>query len=74
MGRKRSPEHDYICRLCQCPCDSHGGRHLGGGDADHTACGKPADPVLRSEWDAMMAADLAAVKAVIGRLPWRSSE
>lgn len=74
MGRKRAPEDDYICMRCQCACDQAGTKHVGGGDANHTSCGKTPNPVLRADWDAMMSADLVAVRHVIGRPPWRESK
>ena len=55
MARKRSPEHDWICRRCECPCDPPGPepKHIGGGQGMR-ACGKTASPVLRSEFEAEM--------------------
>lgn len=57
MGRKRSPEHDWICLRCECPCNPpwHSQqRHLGGGQ-NRKACRKPPNPILRADYDAMMA-------------------
>jgi hypothetical protein len=51
MSRKRSPENDYICQRCGCPCDPTGTRHLGGGQ-NMRACGLPPKPILRSEMEA----------------------
>jgi hypothetical protein len=71
MARKRAPEDDYICMRCQCACTPSGDKHISGGDSAHTSCGKPPSPVLRADWDAMMKADLVAVRRVISRPPWR---
>jgi hypothetical protein len=62
MARKRSPEHDYICIRCGCPCDAGGTRHLGGGRGMR-ACKNTPHVMLRSEYDAMIAADMAAFRA-----------
>lgn len=66
MGRKRAPEHDWICLRCTCPCNPPGAepRHLGGGQ-DMRACRKPPVPILRSEYEAdMEQLAAAAVKAL----------
>jgi hypothetical protein len=61
MARKRAPEDDYICQVCQCACDRFGKKHLGGGDAYHRACGKPPVPILRTEWNAMIKAEVSGL-------------
>lgn len=58
MARKRSPEHDYICRRCGCPCDFT--KHIGGGQGMR-ACGQAPDVVLRSAYEAEIKADLEAI-------------
>jgi len=63
MARKRQPHWDYICMLCGCPCDEFGTKHEGGGQ-NMKACGKPPRPILRTEWEAMIAADVAAMRAM----------
>ena len=74
MTRRRPPEADYICQRCQCACNPAGTKHIGGGDAAHTSCGKPPIPVLRADWDAMLARDAAAVRDILShRMPWRES-
>lgn len=50
MGRKRAPEHDYICRRCGCPCESYPGRHVGGGQGMRS-CRTTSDPVLRRDFE-----------------------
>jgi hypothetical protein len=55
MARKRSPEHDYICQRCGCPCDAGGTKHLGGGQGMR-ACRFAPDPILRSEHEREAAA------------------
>lgn len=60
MARKRSPDHDWICRRCGCPCDMDGTRHVGGGQG-MKACRWDPDPVLRSVFEAEIAADMAAI-------------
>lgn len=62
MARKRSPEHDYICIRCGCPCDAAGTRHLGGGQGMR-ACKKPPHPMLRSQFEAEAAAVMAGLRA-----------
>lgn len=62
MARKRSPEHDWICRGCGCPCDQAGTKHLGGGQ-NMRACKRAPIPVLRSVYEAEAAAAVAAVRA-----------
>jgi hypothetical protein len=62
MGRKRAPEHDWICRRCGCACDEGGQRHLGGGQGMR-ACKREPDPVLRSELEAEAAAVVAGLRA-----------
>lgn len=74
MSRKRPPEGDYICQVCLCPCDASGGKHVGGGGAGHTSCGKPATPVLRSVWEANLKADLAAIRDTLSRPIYRTPE
>lgn len=58
MARKRTPDHDYICRRCGCPCGPQPGKHLGGGQG-MKACRGPSDPVLRSVYEAEIAEDIA---------------
>ncbi len=62
MTRRRSPEHDYICQRCLCACNVSGTRHEGGGSADFRACEKPPIPVLRSDFEKMIAGDVAAIR------------
>jgi len=64
MARKRSAEHDFICKVCNCPCEADGSRHLGGGQ-NMRACKGAPQPILRSEWDAMMAEMVACARDVI---------
>jgi hypothetical protein len=64
MARKRSPENDYLCIRCGCPCDAAGTKHLGGGQG-MKACGKKPHARLRSEWDAEMEADADAIRAIL---------
>jgi hypothetical protein len=59
MARKRSPENDWICQRCGCPCDWQ--RHLGGGQGMR-ACRFPPDPILRGEAEAEAAALVAALR------------
>lgn len=74
MARKRSPENDYICMMCHCPTEPPGLRisdgrppvHLGGGSVDMRAC-KRARPILRSEFEAMVARDVAAIRHSLAR-------
>lgn len=66
MARKRSPEHDYICKVCTCPCDQYGSRHLGGGQ-NMRACKGPPQPVLRSEWESMVAEFVAGAMDALRR-------
>lgn len=74
MARKRSPENDYICMMCHCPTEPPGVRisdgappkHLGGGSIDMRAC-KQARPILRSEWEAMIQRDVAALRSRMRR-------
>jgi hypothetical protein len=51
MGRKREPDHDWVCRRCGCPCVMPGttrtGKHVGGGQGMR-ACNQ-AEPVLRRD-------------------------
>lgn len=69
MGRKRAPEADYICAVCGCACNPSGDKHIGGGDAAHTSCGKPPVAVLRSKWDADLKIQAtAATQAIRDRL------
>lgn len=68
MGRKRSPENDYICQRCGCPCDHDGSRHLGGGKGMR-ACRKQPNPILRAVHEAEAAAIVADLRA--GRLSGR---
>ena len=58
MGRKRSPENDWICQRCWCPCTADGARHVGGGQG-MKACAKPQHVVLRSVLEAEMRTALA---------------
>jgi hypothetical protein len=60
MARKRSPQYDFICIRCGCPCDEAGTRHFGGGQGMR-ACGKPPNPMLRSEYEADIRATLESV-------------
>lgn len=64
MGRKRPPEHDYICIRCGCPSSPPGpdAKHIGGGQGMR-ACKSAPHVMLRSEFDAMIAADMAALRA-----------
>ncbi|SKK36945.1 hypothetical protein [Mycobacteroides abscessus] len=62
MTRRRSPQHDYICRRCLCACNISGTRHEGGGSADFRACGKPPIPVLRSDFVKELAEDVASIR------------
>ncbi len=71
MARKRPPECDYICARCLCPCRADGSRHVGGGSADFTACGQDPLPVLRSDWEAAIKADVSALH---NRIDLRSTE
>lgn len=68
MSRRRPPEHDYICRRCGCACNAAGTRHLGGGSRDMRACDRAPEPLLRSDFEAQIRADVAAV---IDRMPAR---
>lgn len=64
MGRKRAPEHDWVCRGCRCPCEPPGvppARHVGGGQG-MKACAGPALPVLRSDLDAELAAEMGLLR------------
>lgn len=69
MARKRSAEFDWVCVRCGCPSDPPGERavHLGGGQGMR-ACGPVAVPVLRSEFDAEMA---AVVASALSGFSWR---
>lgn len=63
MARKRSPEHDWICRRCGCACTMPGApepRHVGGGQGLR-ACRWAPDPVLRADHEAEAAAVVAAL-------------
>lgn len=62
MTRRRAPKYDYICRRCLCACRADGSRHLGGGSANFTACGQNPIPVLRSDWEASIKADVASLR------------
>ncbi len=64
MGRKRSPEYDYICIRCGCAASppGPGAKHVGGGQ-NMRACRKPPMIRLRSEWEAELAEDLKAFRA-----------
>lgn len=78
MARKRSPEHDWICRVCECPCDPPvvDAKHVGGGQGMR-ACGRPPRPVLRSVFEADQREFVrAASEAIAGRLtvPHRGTE
>lgn len=53
MGRKRSPEYDYVCRRCGVACDLPGTRHYRGGRSPRACKGTP-DPTLRREYDTWM--------------------
>jgi hypothetical protein len=69
MARKRPAEYDFICRRCECPCDGpyvRDPKHLGGGQ-NRRACRKPPLPVLRSEYEAEMAAFVDAVQHSLDR-------
>jgi hypothetical protein len=57
MGRKRAPQHDWICIRCGCPCEADGSRHLGGGQGMRS-CKKSPRPMLRAEFEEMIRADL----------------
>lgn len=72
MGRKRAPEHDWICAVCECPCNPTPGGHIGGGQ-NRRACKGPSRPVLRADHEAMLAqASREAVEAIAwARARWR---
>lgn len=63
MARKRNPEHDYICIRCGCPSTMPGpdAKHIGGGRGMR-ACRKPPHVMLRRDYEAMIAADLASIR------------
>lgn len=64
MGRKRAPEHDWICLRCLCPCGPVPGKHVGGGQ-NRRACKGPSRPILRRDYEASMAAEAKAVVAAV---------
>jgi len=66
MARKRSPEHDFICRRCGCPCDAAGRKHIGGGQG-MKACGSRPDVILRSDYEAQIAADMQYIRSLLRR-------
>ena len=72
MGRKRAPEHDYICIRCGAAVDGpwEGAKHVSGGAVrGQKACGKPPVVRLRSDWEAELDRDAkAAVAAIRNRL------
>lgn len=67
MGRKRSAEHDYVCRVCGNACDHGGTRHYLGRAGERNRC-RRAVPMLRRDYDAWMS-DMArdAVAAIRAR-------
>lgn len=67
MGRKRSPECDWICTKCGCPCGPFPGGHVGGGQ-NRKACKGPSRPMLRADWEAMMA---QAARDAVAAIRWR---
>lgn len=64
MARKRSPEHDWLCLRCECPCNPpwHSQQvHVGGGQ-NRKACRKAPNPILRADYDAMIAEMASAAR------------
>lgn len=75
MARRRTAEHDWICRRCLCICDPAGTRHEGGGPG-MKACGLPPLPVLRSEHSSEIAAEVRGLLArrALSDRPYRARE
>lgn len=61
MSRKRQPQYDYICRTCGCICNASGTKHTGGGPG-MKSCGRTPVPILRSEFQESVRADLAGLR------------
>lgn len=66
MGRKRSAEHDWICMRCLCPCNAVPGKHVGGGQ-NLRACKGPSQPILRRDYDAMIATNVQGAMEMLRR-------